>query len=132
MAGDDAVTREMVLPFPRDDVWRALTDPASVGEWLGPEAVLDATPRGEVACRRSDGALVRGTVLSVTPPLRLVLVWAPEARSPDGPPDPTRVEIVLTREGEGTLLTVRESAAIGLWVPGGPAGGGRAMARASG
>lgn len=115
MTNEESVTRQAFLAVPREAAWRAITDPTRIGDWLGPGAVLDPRPRGEVACCRSDGTPVRGVVVSVTSPARLVLIWAPESRPSEESSPPTRVEIVLTPEGDGTLLTIRESAAGGAW-----------------
>lgn len=74
---------ERTYPYPREALWRALTDRRALEQrWL--EADFEATagrrfllrdlPRGPWA------GLVRGEVLEAAPPLRLRCSWAPSAR----------------------------------------------------
>lgn len=105
------VTREVVLDAPRDEVWEAITRPERLAEWFGGEVDLDPVPRGRVEHRAPDGSRRTGRVVSVDPPLRLVIWWT-DAGDRDAPAaGGTRVEFVLLARDGGTLLTVTESEA---------------------
>jgi uncharacterized protein YndB with AHSA1/START domain len=112
MARDDGVTREVLLPATRADVWAALTEPARVSKWFGGSVAIDARPRGEIEARSPDGRRRHGIVVAVNWPYRLVIEWAAQPVGEaevevDGPP-PTRVEFVLDETPDGTRLIVNE------------------------
>ena len=106
------VTREVLLPASREEVWEAITRPERLAEWFGGELELEAVPRGRVEHRAPDGSRRAGRVVSVDRPLRLVLWWA-DADEGEGEDvagaTGTRVEFVLLTHDDGTLLTVTES-----------------------
>jgi len=102
--GTDEVTREAELPADPARVWRSLTEPGLLAEWLGEEARLEPAPGGDLALRTHDGAERTGWIEAAEPPRRLVFWWR------DGPDaDPTRVELELEEAGEGTRILVTES-----------------------
>ena len=90
---NDRIERDLLVPVPRPDAWRAITDPALLGSWLADEVELDLTPGGE-ARFRFGAELRRGWVEDVSPPHRLAFWW--EA---DGEPA-SRVEISLSELDE--------------------------------
>ena len=106
MIGEGRVTREVLLPAGRPEVWAALTQPDQLAEWLGGEVQFDARPRGRLAVRGGAGADRQGRVIAVNQPYRLVIEWW--EGSAEEPPPVTRVEFVLQEEGGGTRLTVSE------------------------
>ena len=76
------VRREVVIPQPREQVWRALTDRATLAEWMYPN---DFEPRvGHHFTFRVppkpkagfDGLVVRCEVLECEAPSRLVFSWS--------------------------------------------------------
>jgi uncharacterized protein YndB with AHSA1/START domain len=69
------VEREIVVPEPPDEVWKALTEPERLEEWFAPEVELDAQPGGEGVFRWGDGDERRATVRELEPEERLVLDW---------------------------------------------------------
>ncbi|HEY7267692.1 MAG TPA: SRPBCC domain-containing protein [Solirubrobacterales bacterium] len=109
-----------ILPAPRADVWRALTDPAQLGRWWGPEGFtvpeLDFEPRVggslRIAMQPPDGERfhLRGEFREVQEPVRLAYTFAWD------PPDPddreTLVTLSLDEVGErtGVRLTQGEFA----------------------
>ena len=107
------ISREIVLPCPREEVWDALTDPERLQEWFATEVELDLEPGGEGIFRWGDGEERHGVVEEVTPEERLVIAWD----------DDGRVEFTLDEVEEGTRLTVVETQAcagewswgVGLW-----------------
>jgi uncharacterized protein YndB with AHSA1/START domain len=91
---EHAVERELVVPEPREEVWRSLSEP----EWLGENAAIDLRPAGEVrAGERS------GFVEDADAPERLVFWWS----EPDH--EASRVELELREVEDGTLIRVTES-----------------------
>ena len=78
----NAVKREILIPQPRERVWRAITEPATLAEWMYPN---DFEPRvGHAFTFRVpgnpaagfDGLVVRCEVLVCEPPGRLEFSWA--------------------------------------------------------
>ncbi len=105
----NAIRRELRLPQPRDQVWRAIAHRAALAEWMFPN---DFEPR--VGHRFAfqvppnpkmnfDGLTVHCEVLECDPPSRLVFSW-----TAGGPVVDTRVSFQLQPlgegEGEGTRL----------------------------
>lgn len=104
------IQRELLLPQPREQVWRAITDSATLAEWMFPN---DFAPRvGHRFTFRVppnpkvnfDGLIVRCEVLACEPPSRLVFSW-----SADGPVVDTRVSFRLEAEGSSTRLFFEHS-----------------------
>jgi uncharacterized protein YndB with AHSA1/START domain len=111
----NTIRREILMPQPCEQVWRALTESATLAEWMHPN---DFEPR--VGHRFSfrvppnpqagfDGLVVRCEVLECEPPTastsgRLAFSW-----SADGPVKSTRVSFRLEREGDGTRLFFEHS-----------------------
>jgi uncharacterized protein YndB with AHSA1/START domain len=103
------VRREIVIPQPREQVWRALTDSATLAEWMYPN---DFEPRvGHHFTLRVppnpkagfDGLVVRCEVLECEPPSRLVFSWSA------GGLVGTRVSFRLETDGEGTRVLLEHS-----------------------
>lgn len=107
---EKAITKTVVLPATRDDVWRALTSPDELSAWLGHVLELDARPGGAVIIRDATGAIRRGVVEVAEQARTFVVRW----RRLDGSGSgltvgvATRVAFELADEGESTRLTVRE------------------------
>jgi uncharacterized protein YndB with AHSA1/START domain len=75
----DLIERELALPVPAADVWRAITDPEWLSGWLADDVELDLRPGGNA--RFEDSQTGAG---------RLAFWWARD----DEPA--SRVELVLT------------------------------------
>jgi uncharacterized protein YndB with AHSA1/START domain len=100
-----AIQRKVAIPRPREEVWRAITDSATLAEWMFPN---DFAPRvghhftfrvpGNPAVS-FDGLTVRWEVLECDPPSRLEFPW-----SAGVPVENTRVSIRLGPDGEGTRV----------------------------
>jgi uncharacterized protein YndB with AHSA1/START domain len=109
------IQREILIPQPREQVWRALTDSAMLAEWMFPN---DFEPRvGHHFTFRVppnpklnfDGLVVRCEVLECEPPSesgggRLAFSW-----SAGGPVENTRVSYRLEPDGDGTRLVFEHS-----------------------
>jgi uncharacterized protein YndB with AHSA1/START domain len=103
------IRREILIPQPREQVWRALTDSATLAAWMYPN---DFEPRvGHHFTFRVppnpkagfDGLVVRCAVLECEPPSRLVFSW-----SAGGLVD-TRVSFRLEPDGDGTRVLFEHS-----------------------
>jgi uncharacterized protein YndB with AHSA1/START domain len=120
----NAIRREMVIPQPPEQVWRAIADSAMLAEWMFPN---DFEPRlGHHFTFRVpgnpkvgfEGLTVHCEVLECEPPRenglgRLLFSW-----SAGGPVEDTRVSFLLEPEGEGTRLLF-EHAGFDVSQPGG-------------
>ena len=100
------VSHQELLPHPVDKVWAALTDPASISDWL--MATDDFRPK--VGCRfrmktqrLSTTGWVDAEVLEIEPPHRMVWSWSAN----DGNP-PSTVTFHLVAEEDGTRLSLRQ------------------------
>ena len=102
---NNTIRREMVIPQSREKVWQAITDSATLAEWMFPN---DFEPRvGHRFTFRVppnpkmnfDGLVVRCEVLECDAPSRLVFSW-----SAGGAVENTQVSFQLEPDGDGTRL----------------------------
>jgi uncharacterized protein YndB with AHSA1/START domain len=91
----------------RKTVWRMLTEPEALGQWLAPGSIELRTGGGVYIDFADSGTTIESRVLDLDPPQRLAYSWS----SGDEPERPLRWE--LTAAGEGTRLVLT------LWVPAG-------------
>ncbi|MGH2637450.1 MAG: SRPBCC family protein [Actinomycetota bacterium] len=107
------VVRRVVIPAPRQQVWRALTSVELLSAWLGEVVELEARAGGHVVVREPDGSTRRGLVESVDPARSLVLRWRRLAGGGRGLEvgEATRVVFALEDDGAGTRVTVTEEPA---------------------
>ncbi len=94
------VEREIVVPEPPDEVWRALTEPERLEEWFATEAELEPRPGGAGVFRWGDGEERRAVVRAAEEAERLVLDWD----------DGGEVVVELEEAATGTLVRVVETA----------------------
>jgi uncharacterized protein YndB with AHSA1/START domain len=104
------------LPARRELVFRALTEPAQLARWWGPEGftvpecALDPRPGGawRTVMRSPEGRnhVVSGVYREILPPARLVLTWGWEGE--EGRGHETLVTIELHDQGEATLLELHQ------------------------
>ena len=100
------VTRELVLPAPRDEVWEALTNPDRLEEWFANDVDFDLD-EGAGAFRWDSGEERRAIVEEAEAERRLAIRWwDPE----QGRTDESEVVFTLEDVPDGTLLTVTETA----------------------
>jgi uncharacterized protein YndB with AHSA1/START domain len=102
------ITRSVELDASADDVWRALTEPAMLADWLD-VVELDVRPGGAGLIVEGDGAVRRARVEEVDPARRLALCWWPE----DGEGPASTVELDLEETPTGTRVVVTETIAAG-------------------
>ena len=107
---NNAIKREILVPQPREQVWQAITDSATLAEWMFPN---DFQPRvGHKFTFRVpgnpkmnfDGLTVRCEVLELQPPDRLAFSW-----SAGGAVENTTVTFRLEPAGEGTRVLLEHS-----------------------
>ena len=101
---------------PREQVFRALTEPDQLVKWWGPrgftvpECALAVRPGGawRTVMRSPEGRdhIVSGVYREVVPPARLVFTWAWEGEGGRG--HETLVTIELHEQGDRTELTLRQ------------------------
>src|SRR5437762_11326801 len=95
------VTREIVLPAPREEVWAALTEAERLEEWFANDVELDAREGGEGVFRWDDGDERRAVVEEIDEERRLALRFD----------DDGLVELELDDADGGTMPVVSESTA---------------------
>ncbi len=110
-----SIQREVLIPQPCEQVWRALTDSASLAEWMYPNDfeprvghrfTFRVPPNPKVGF---DGLVVRCEVLECEPPGentngRLAFSWSAGGAVVD-----TRVSFRLEPDGDGTRLVFEHS-----------------------
>lgn len=102
------ITRSVELDASVDDVWRAMTEPALLADWLD-VVELDVRPGGDGIIVEPGGAVRRARVDDVQPARRLALCWWPE----DGSGPASTVELDLEETPTGTRIVVTETVASG-------------------
>ena len=107
----DEVIREVLLPAPADEVWKALTEPGRLAEWLAEDAEIELRRGGEVRFRLAGGDRRMGFVDCVERPSRLCFWWRSDEEGGDAGAmgELRRVEFSLVEVPEGTRLRVVES-----------------------
>ncbi len=97
-----SIQREILIPQPREQVWRALTDSATLAEWMFPndfeprvghQFTFHVPPHPKI---NFDGLVVRCEVLECEPPSWLAFSW-----SAGGPVENTRVSFRLEPDDAG-------------------------------
>jgi uncharacterized protein YndB with AHSA1/START domain len=96
-----AVTRTITLDAEPEEVWEHLSDPDSLGAWLGGRAEIDLRPGGLGCMDLPDGSR-SVLVTEVEECSRLSWLWWRE----DG--TTSAVEVTLTPDGDTTELTIVE------------------------
>jgi uncharacterized protein YndB with AHSA1/START domain len=102
------------VPAPREEVFRAWTDPERLKQWFGPgeftipEAEMDVRPGGEylIVMQAPDGNRLRlkGAYREIQPPERLVFTWS-WGLMWDGAPDSV-VTVEFREAGDATELVL--------------------------
>jgi uncharacterized protein YndB with AHSA1/START domain len=105
-----------MLPAPREEVWRAITDSAELAKWWGPkgfrapEVDFDPRPGGgyRIAMQPPDGDLfhLHGEFREVDPPSRLgyTFRWDP----PDQDDRETLATLILEESGDRTEVSLTQ------------------------
>ena len=103
----DVLEHEVRVAARPETVFSFFTDPEKMVRWKGKSATLDPRPGGiyRVDMNGSDVAL--GEYVEVTPHTRVVFTWGWEGDGSPVSPGSTTVEVTLTPDGGGTLVTLK-------------------------
>jgi uncharacterized protein YndB with AHSA1/START domain len=114
----DVIQQSLFLAAPRERVWRAISEPKELAGWfssLGIEG--DLVPGNDIVfcfemspSAKEDGRC-RARVVALEPNKRFAYRWRPGTCSVAEVTDltSTLVELILTDEKDGTIITIRES-----------------------
>jgi len=95
--------RTIDIEAPREAVFRFFTDTPRWAAWWGAGSTVDARPGGPLLIVHPGGVEVRGEVVEIAAPERMVFTYGYASGSPI-PPGGSRVTIHLASEGRGTRL----------------------------
>jgi uncharacterized protein YndB with AHSA1/START domain len=95
---------EVAIAARPETVFAFLTDPAKMTRWMGSMAELDPRPGGVLRVAVRPGSTGRGEYVAIEPFRRVVFTWGWEESGLPIPPGGSTVEILLTGEGDRTLL----------------------------
>ena len=102
---DHLLDRTIVINAPREAVFRYFTDSAHWSKWWGAGSTIDSKPGGAIYIKYPEGTEVRGEVLEVKPPEKIVFTYGYVNGNPI-PAGSSRVTIQLAAERGGTKLTL--------------------------
>ena len=103
------IERELRIEARPETVFAFLTQPAKMVRWMGLRAKLDPRPGGIYQVDTNGKDIVQGEYVEVVPYSRVVMTFGWRGENSPIPPGSSRLEFVLTPEGEGTLLRFRHS-----------------------
>ena len=75
MIEDGVIVHEVQYPYPIEDVWRAITDPASIAAWLMPNDFAAEPGHNFHLDARPALGVVEGEVVDIRPPHLLRCTW---------------------------------------------------------
>jgi uncharacterized protein YndB with AHSA1/START domain len=103
-ATDDAVTCEVVVPAPPQEVFRWFVRPELLVRWIGIDARLEPQPGGLFRFEIAEGEWCSGRYLEVVPGRRVVVTWGWDSGAIPVPPGSSTVAVDLLEHPEGTLV----------------------------
>jgi uncharacterized protein YndB with AHSA1/START domain len=101
---DDVVVATEHIKASPEVVFPYFTDPALIVTWIGDRAELDPQPGGVFSLDMGD-ALARGAYITVDPPYRVMFSWGIPGNDAL-PPGGSTVEVVLTPDGNDTMVVL--------------------------
>ena len=101
---DDVIIATEHIKAPPEVVFPYFTDPALIVQWIGDRAELDPQPDGVFSLGMGE-VVAQGTYLTVEPPYRVVFSWG-IAGNDTLPPGGSTVEVVLTPDGDDTMVVL--------------------------
>lgn len=93
------------IDAPPDVVYAYLTESAKWAKWQGEDATVDARPGGIFVLTMPNGTTARGQFIELVPDQKVVLTWG-WVDHPGVPPGSSTVEIEITSENGGSLVTL--------------------------
>jgi uncharacterized protein YndB with AHSA1/START domain len=101
---NDVIVATAHIKAPPEVVFPYFTDPALIVAWIGERAELDPQPGGLFHLDFGD-TVARGAYTSIDPPYRVVFSWGIPG-SEALPPGASTVEVVLTPDGDDTIVVL--------------------------
>lgn len=98
---------DRLIAAPVDLVWRLVSTPEGLNEWMSVEATVDLRVGGPIRWVHDNGWVVAGTIRAVTPMRRLTFTFGWEQGGFPVPLESSVVTIELTPLGAVTELAVR-------------------------
>jgi uncharacterized protein YndB with AHSA1/START domain len=105
-AAADPLVKTILIDAPRERVFDFIVTPSNMVRWLGLSVEFDPVPGGVVRIDPNGRDVIRGTVLEIRRPSRIVFTWGWEETGHAVPAGSTIVEIALEPDGAGTRLTL--------------------------
>ncbi len=93
------------IEAPPEVVYSYLTESAKWARWQGKEATVDASPGGVFVLKMPNGTTARGQFVELVLDERVVFTWG-WVDHPGVPPGSSTVEIEITAEDGGSLVTL--------------------------
>lgn len=93
------------IDAPPNVVYSYLTQSAKWARWQGSDATIEAHPGGIFVLTMPNGAISRGQFVELVPERRVVFTWG-WVDHPGVPPGSSTVEIEITAEDGGSLVTL--------------------------
>ena len=101
---NDVIVATEHIKAPPEAVFPYFTDPALIVTWIGDRADLDPQPGGVFSLDMGQ-VTARGAYITVDPPYRVAFSWGIPG-SGTLPPGGSTVEVVLTPDGDGTMVVL--------------------------
>ena len=98
------ITRELQIDASPETVYEFLTDPAKIVQWMAREASVEARPGGAISFDYNGFDVMRGEIVELTPPSRVIYTWGWEASDSPVPGVASTVAFSLEARGGGTAL----------------------------
>ena len=90
------IERELRIAARPETVFAFWVEPDRIVRWMGRDATIDPRPGGVFRLDYNGSDIVRGEIVEIDPPHRLVLTWGWEAEGDATPPGSSRVEVTFT------------------------------------
>jgi uncharacterized protein YndB with AHSA1/START domain len=105
------VEQSVRIAAPPETVWSFWTEPERLSRWWGTATAVVAEPGGDYRIVMDTGEVMRGSIVEVDPPHRLVFTFGWEHNGPGEPlaPGSTSVEVTLLADGADTELVLRHT-----------------------
>ena len=75
MTDSDTIQRTIVLPAPRERVWKAITQPAELSQWFASQCEFTLEIGSPITLTWANGEISRGVIEAIDPPHRFTFRW---------------------------------------------------------
>jgi uncharacterized protein YndB with AHSA1/START domain len=97
-----------LIAAPPKVVYSYLTEESRWMRWQGTDATIEARPGGTFVMKMPDGAIARGQFVELVPEERVVFTWG-WVDHPGVPPGSSTVQIEISADGDGSMVTLTHS-----------------------